>query len=155
MGFRCSVYVNIPQHSLWMSSMRVSPPSFGRYCTLQEKETCWRSLNPPFSPPPTQAFPWPNSPPPFETLIRKGPLFFYIILLPHRIYNLNNLLFNEALESSSQIVFEGQCIRTICMEGSNLVTFTYRVRCSFSLKGSLTRDFRLQVVFMNQCPPGP
>ena len=25
--------------------------------------------------------------------------------------------------------------------------------CSF--KGSLTRDFRLQVFFMNQCPPGP
>jgi hypothetical protein len=24
-----------------------------------------------------------------------------------------------------------------------------------SLKGSLTRDFRLQVFFMNQCPPGP
>jgi hypothetical protein len=23
------------------------------------------------------------------------------------------------------------------------------------LKGSLTRDFRLQVFFMNQCPPGP
>ena len=24
-----------------------------------------------------------------------------------------------------------------------------------SLKGSLKRDFRLQVIFMNQCPPGP
>ena len=24
-----------------------------------------------------------------------------------------------------------------------------------SFKGSLTRDFRLQVFFMNQCPPGP
>jgi hypothetical protein len=23
------------------------------------------------------------------------------------------------------------------------------------LKGSLTRDFRLQVFFVNQCPPGP
>ncbi len=23
------------------------------------------------------------------------------------------------------------------------------------LKGSLTRDFRAQVFFMNQCPPGP
>ncbi len=23
------------------------------------------------------------------------------------------------------------------------------------IKGSLTRDFRLQVFFMNQCPPGP
>ena len=28
--------------------------------------------------------------------------------------------------------------------------------CPFGkLKGSLTRDFRLQVFFMNQCPPGP
>jgi hypothetical protein len=25
----------------------------------------------------------------------------------------------------------------------------------FNFKGSLTRDFRLQVFFMNQCPPGP
>jgi hypothetical protein len=24
-----------------------------------------------------------------------------------------------------------------------------------SFKGSLTRDFRLQVFFMNKCPPGP
>jgi hypothetical protein len=26
---------------------------------------------------------------------------------------------------------------------------------SVTLKGSLTRDFRLQVFFVNQCPPGP
>jgi hypothetical protein len=25
----------------------------------------------------------------------------------------------------------------------------------FLLKGSVTQDFRLQVFFMNQCPPGP
>jgi len=31
---------------------------------------------------------------------------------------------------------------------------TCSVTCT-SLKGSLTRDFRLQVFFMNQCPPGP
>jgi hypothetical protein len=28
-------------------------------------------------------------------------------------------------------------------------------RSSRGVKGSLTRDFRLQVFFMNQCPPGP
>jgi hypothetical protein len=27
--------------------------------------------------------------------------------------------------------------------------------CTHTFKGSLTRDFRLQVFFMNQCPPGP
>ncbi len=26
---------------------------------------------------------------------------------------------------------------------------------AFQIKRSLTRDFRLQVIFMNQCPPGP
>ncbi len=123
-----------PSAFIIMSSIRVSPPSFGRYCTLQEKETCWRSLNPPFSPPPAQAFPWPSYPPPLSRpWLGREPLFFYIIFLLHRIYNLNKLLFNQALESSFQIVFEGQCLRTICMEGSNLVTFTYRVRRSFSL----------------------
>jgi hypothetical protein len=30
----------------------------------------------------------------------------------------------------------------------------YTVNCVL-FKGSLTRDFRLQVFFMNQCPPGP
>jgi hypothetical protein len=30
-----------------------------------------------------------------------------------------------------------------------------QVKVPGSLKGSLTRYFRLQVFFMNQCPPGP
>ncbi len=30
-----------------------------------------------------------------------------------------------------------------------------KILCQTPLKGSLTREFRLQVFFMNQCPPGP
>jgi hypothetical protein len=32
-------------------------------------------------------------------------------------------------------------------EGRNIVVYSF--------KGCLTRDFRLQVFFINQCPPGP
>ena len=33
--------------------------------------------------------------------------------------------------------------------------FCYQPTVTLTIKGSLTRDFRLQVFFMNQCPPGP
>jgi hypothetical protein len=39
------------------------------------------------------------------------------------------------------------------LEGNTVIT--YVAYMSIGVKGSLTRDFRLQVFFMNQCPPGP
>jgi hypothetical protein len=33
--------------------------------------------------------------------------------------------------------------------------FLTGILTNFQFKGSLTQDFRLQVFFMNQCPPGP
>ncbi len=35
------------------------------------------------------------------------------------------------------------------------VIFPFNPEANTKFKGSLTRDFRLQVFFMNQCPPGP
>ncbi len=42
------------------------------------------------------------------------------------------------------------------MTGSwNPLSTIFRIQAANMVKGSLTWDFRLQVFFMNQCPPGP
>ncbi len=41
------------------------------------------------------------------------------------------------------------------LSASCLSFSVFQCRSSSLLKGSLTRNFRLQVFFMNQCPPGP
>ncbi len=41
------------------------------------------------------------------------------------------------------------------MPSREIVKILRHYKIVFVVKGSLTRDFRLQVFFMNQCPRGP
>jgi len=79
---------------------------------------------------------------------------FYIYL--YNIQNLTQLfifLFLTVVilkkEASVQKNLDNYVIRGCSIDG-----WAY-VNKKNSFKGSLTRDFRLQVFFMNQCPPGP
>jgi hypothetical protein len=59
--------------------------------------------------------------------------------------------------SVKRLHFLFQCV-ILCIriaEGRSQSSFVTKNQFNFKIKGSLTRDFRLQVFFMNQCPPGP
>ncbi len=63
------------------------------------------------------------------------------------------IFFIFAQFAKSSVPCKNNIARTIFSQtGSTAVVYAWRPQ---NITGSLTRDFRLQVFFMNQCPPGP
>ncbi len=55
-----------------------------------------------------------------------------------------------------QFISKSEKVRPKKLKIRKLFFILYKVQgIYFDFKGSLTRDFRRQVFFMNQCPPGP
>jgi hypothetical protein len=69
----------------------------------------------------------------------------------NKFADLRNLFVNRPPLTSDSV----QSIRSFRIETNSEGPPLPVLHNFFSVKGSLTRDFRLQVFFMNQCPPGP
>ncbi len=75
---------------------------------------------------------------------------------PYKWYDMAISRFTCTIEMGSILLANGASGKILIGRDKGLQELAYVIIKQYNyLKGSLTRDFRLQVFFMNQCPPGP
>jgi hypothetical protein len=105
---------------------------------------------------------------------RKTIIFLWTMTLSHQFFgylyttshftswyskkHYNILMIRSCISSNlqkRQIFFDFRICQKVKKKAKCVPKESEEVEGIYYLKGSLTRDFRLQVFFMNQCPPGP